>query len=73
MSQRKSAKRCFVYGGERSSNSYRLNPEFSFFHERLQWLWIQVHQVEKPKINGLVLPIAFSTNLRPVRRWIGLN
>lgn len=51
-------KQMFHYGGDRSNNGYRINPHCSFFNERLQWLWLRVHQVEKPANNNFGLAFA---------------
>ena len=48
----------FTYAGDRSNNGYRLTASTTFFNERLQWIWIRVHQVEKPANNDFGLSFA---------------
>lgn len=57
---KKECKQMFVYGGDQSNNGYRINAHCSFFNERLQWLWLRVHQVEKPANNDFGLAFAQS-------------
>lgn len=51
-------KEMFVYGGRQSNNGYRTNLWTSFFNERVSWLWIRVHQQEKPANNDFGLSFA---------------
>ena len=57
---KKECRQMFLYGGERSNNGYRVNTNCSFFNERLQWIWVRVHQVEKPPNNDFGLSFAQS-------------